>query len=362
VVLAALALCASAVADTGSSGSSGTTGATGASSTTGPTGATGVTSPATVLLEPPVGDVFTGLSGPATSPGTFAAEVGKHAAVYGAFVTWGHRYDWAFSDASAAQARLMLHISTAFGNGPEMISPRGIADGAGDSYLLSLSATIARHGRPVYIRLMSEMNNANNPYSAFNADGSPRGASHSRAMFKAAWRRTVLIMRGGAASTINAKLAALKLPAVRGILSSATLPSPSIAFVWAPETAGTPNIPANSAAAYWPGSAYVDWVGTDFYSAFPNFTGLASFYANPKFAHKPFVFSEWAMWHNDSAAFVKQLFAFVNAHHRVQMMLYNQGFNPNGVFALKVFPAGRAQIKKELAASRFLAYTPEWQP
>ena len=32
---------------------------------------------------------------------------------------------------------------------------------------------------PVYVRLMAEMNQTNNAYSAFNKDGSSRGASHS---------------------------------------------------------------------------------------------------------------------------------------------------------------------------------------
>ena len=56
------------------------------------------------------------------------------------------------------------------------------------------------------------------------------------------------------------------------------MPTPAVSFVWTPQVAGSPDIPANSPAAYYPGDRYVDWVGTDFYSRFPNFTGLETFY------------------------------------------------------------------------------------
>ena len=58
-----------------------------------------------------------------------------------------------------------------------------------------------------------------------------------------------------------------------------------------------------------PATAYVDWVGTDFYSKFPNFTGLDAFYK--AFAGKPFAFGEWAIWGGDNPAFVDELFKWV---------------------------------------------------
>ena len=70
-------------------------------------------------------------------------------------------------------------------------------------------------------------------------------------------------------------------------------------MAWVPQTEGTPNTHANRARAYWPGRKYVDWVGTDFYSKFPNFTDLETFYND--FPNKPFVFGEWALWGSDDA-------------------------------------------------------------
>jgi hypothetical protein len=106
------------------------------------------------LRLPPGHGVFTGLSGGSYS--AFESEVGKHAAVNGVFVTWGRTFEGAFGEAHFNHARLMLHISTAQGYGaPEQITPRGIAQGAGDGYLLSLSkgprttADVLRHCTPL---------------------------------------------------------------------------------------------------------------------------------------------------------------------------------------------------------------------
>ena len=69
----------------------------------------------------------------------------------------------------------MLHISTQDGYGtPERVTPRGIARGQGDDYLLRLNRRLAER-RPVYIRFLAEMNQTNNGYSAFDRNGRSRG-------------------------------------------------------------------------------------------------------------------------------------------------------------------------------------------
>ncbi len=310
------------------------------------------------VLLPPGGAVFTGLTGGSYS--TFSSEVDKHPAVDGVFVTWGRSFQSAFGQARANHARLMLHISTAQGYGaPEQITPLGIAQGQGDGYLLSLGEEIARSNQPVYVRLLPEMDQANNAYCAFNADGSSRGASHSTANFRQAWRRTVLILRGGPLAAIDARLHALGLPPVRGAHTSA-LPQLPVAFLWVPQTAGSPETQANSPNAYYPGDAYVDWVGTDFYSLYPNFSGLQRFYS--EHPGKPFAFGEWALWNGDDPSWVSQLFSFIETHRRVRMALYNQGEREGGPFRLTRYPSSRHEIRRLIASPRFLAYTPEWRP
>ena len=313
---------------------------------------------AAMPLLPPGHGVFTGLSGGSSQ--AFQQQVGKHAAVDGVFVTWGRSLDSAFGQAHANHARLMLHISTAQGYGaPEQITPLGIAQGAGDGYLLALTRRIAQDGEPVYIRLLPEMNQANNAYCAFNADSSSRGNAHSTASFRQAWRRAVLVLRGGPVAAIDQRLRALGLPPLHGLAATAVLPRPPVAFLWVPQTAGSPETAANSAEAYYPGDAYVDWVGTDFYSLYPNFSGLQRFYG--EHPGKPFVFGEWALWDGDDPGWVDQLFAFIGSHARVRMALYNQGERNEGPFRLSRYPSSRREIRRLIAAPRFLAYAPEWQ-
>ncbi len=150
---------------------------TGASGTTGSSAATGSTAPEWSAHAPP-GEILSGISGDDESE--FAAETGKHPAVFGSFVTWGHSEDWAFNDAAGSRARVMLHIGTTMGAVSGGITPAAIAAGHGDGYLLQLVHTIAAHNAPVYIRLLPEMNNAHNPYSADDLAGSPRGSRSTR--------------------------------------------------------------------------------------------------------------------------------------------------------------------------------------
>src|SRR4051794_29995215 len=190
------------------------------------------------VFKPPAGKVYTGVSG-GVSTQPYSGQVAKDVAVLGVFVQWDGGYDYAFRAADAAGARLMLHISTQDGYGtPERITPRGIARGQGDDYLLRLNRRIAEETKPVYIRLLAEMNQTNNGYSAFDPSGRSRGPSHSTKAFRAAWRRAALILRGGPRAGIDAKLRALHLPPVQG--GDGDLPKPQIAMMWVPQTEGSP--------------------------------------------------------------------------------------------------------------------------
>jgi hypothetical protein len=301
-------------------------------------------------LLPPKKKVYTGVTG-SKSVSNFAQQVGKHPSVFGFFHKWGGPTGYIYDSVRRSGSRLMLHISTQDGYGTkEQITPRAIAQGEGDRYLIRTNREIADYGHPTYVRFLAEMNQANNGYCAYNRDGSSRGPSHSTKAFKAAWRRATLILRGGPVADIDAKLAALHMPALD--TTAAALPTPQVAMAWVPQTEGTPNTHANRARAYWPGAQYVDWVGTDFYSKFPNFKDLETFYAD--FPHKPFVFGEWALWGGDSASFVHRFFAFVNRHPRVRMLLYNQGNLVGGPFRLTRYPSGTAAIRAELTKKRFL--------
>jgi hypothetical protein len=299
---------------------------------------------------PPAGKVWAGVSGD-RSTDVFAGQVGHRPPVFGFFTFWDQ--DWRFIFKSVAgDQRLMLHISTSDGYGaPEVVTPLGIARGAGDAYLVRLNRRLAALDRPTYVRLLSEMNQANNGYCAYTRGGARKGASHSTAAFKDAWRRATLILRGGPVAQIDARLRRLGLPGVRGVAPDDELPRPQVAMAWVPQTRGTPDVPGNMPRAYWPGAKYVDWVGTDFYSRFPRFDWLTQFYKS--FRGKPFVFGEWALWGADNPGFVRSLFSWVRSHTRVRMLLYNQGNRSDGPFRLHRYPRGRAELKHQLDGSRF---------
>jgi hypothetical protein len=308
---------------------------------------------------PPAGKVFAGVSGGITSedsevPG-FSARAGKHAAVIQTFTAWDYNYTRYLRNAARHQARVMVHISTKNGSGREAITPRGIAMGHGDSHLVHLTRAFADSGEVVYVRIMAEMNGSWNPYSAFGPGY--KGGAHSTHNFKQAWRRMVLIMRGGPVDQIDARLHRLHLPPLRG--ASGELPRPKVAFLFVPEVSGDPPVPGNSPRSYYPGSHYVDWVGTDFYSKFPNYAGLNAFYK--QFPHKPFVFGEWALWGRDDPGFVHGLFHWIKSHRRVHMVMYNQGSHPSeSPFELARYPRSAAMLRHELSSRLFAPLAPEF--
>ena len=163
--------------------------------------------PATASADPmlpPKGKVYTGVTG-SKSVGPFAAQVGKHPSVFGFFTRWNGPVEYIYESVTRAESRLMLHISTQDGYGtPEAVTPREIANGLGDRYLIKTNRRIAEYGQPTYVRFLAEMNQANNGYCAYNHNGSSRGPSHSTRQFKQAWRRATLILRGGPIASINA--------------------------------------------------------------------------------------------------------------------------------------------------------------
>src|SRR5215211_3768978 len=307
---------------------------------------------------PPAGRVFHGVTG-GKDVGGYEQATGNHPPVFQFFSSFGSPLEYMFQAAERERARLMLHIST-LTNGRETVTPGAIAEGAEDDYLLALNKRIADSSSPVYLRLMSEMNGHWNPYAAFDANGRARGAARSTAAFRRAWKRSVLIVRGGDVGTIDRRLKALGLPPVR--TAEDELARPRVAFLWVPQVAGAPDTRANSPRAYWPGREYVDWVGTDFYSKFPNFAGLDRFYRDFARERKPFVFGEWAIWGRDDAGFVNRFFGWVGAHRSVRMLMYNQGNRPDGPFRLHRYPRAAKALRAKLGTSRFAPFAPEYLP
>jgi hypothetical protein len=296
---------------------------------------------------PAGGKVALGLAGRADT-GAFEAATGRKPSVFQTFVMFDGPTDYAFERAARLHAAPMLHISTADGPAArEVVSPKGIATGAVDHWLIGVHRQAVDVGGPIYVRAMGEMNGHWNQYSAYGPHGK-RNASHSTAWFKRAWRRMTIILRGG--PDVAAQLQGQHLVPLRGSATAVAEPAP-IAMVWCPQVEGAPDVAGNAPRAYWPGRRWVDWVSTDFYSKFPNWDGLERYYK--QFGGKPFSFGEWALWDHDDAGWAKRLFGWVRSHKRVKMLVYNQGFIKGGPFDLGVYPNGTRAIRKATKSSRY---------
>ena len=305
-----------------------------------------------VILLPPEGKVFAGVA-MGSEIADFTRRTGHAPAVWEQFVSFDRPYQWAIDLADNAGTRLMLALSTAQGQDqPGSISPGDIAAGHGDRWLVALRKDLAAFGGPVYLRPMGEMNNCHNAYAPLNCNGRSRGPSHSAKAFIAAWRRIATIMRGSGEERIEARLRALGQPGLR--VPAGALPAARIALVWSPMTGGSPMVSALDPARFWPGRRWTDWVGTSFYSRYPNFQYLTPFYRRFSERYRmPFMFAEWAMWENGDPGFVRQLMSWTREHPRTRMLVYNQGKDPAGPFRLGQFPSAAQALRDGLGARRF---------
>jgi hypothetical protein len=316
--------------------------------------------PAAASADPytaPAGKVLWGGQGGYTagSIGAFARQSGKHPAVFNYFISWRGDFNWLgqrLDDAARRKSNAMLSVSTE----QTGLSPRALARGAGDGFLVGLNALLAEHDQVVYLRALSEMNNANNPYSAYDLSGRPRGPAFTTAWFKKAWRRLALVVRGGNVATIDSKLGRLGLPRVR--TGAAGLPRPKVALMWVPLSFGNPEIEKNHPEHFWPGKAYVDWVGTTWYSPYKASSAFDAFYDSPKWRSKPFAFAEWGVWGRDDPGFVRQFFGFLRSHPRVRMAVYYQSAALKPEFALSSHPAARAALRRAVTWPRLTGVAP----
>jgi hypothetical protein len=303
----------------------------------------------------------------------FAKRVRAHPAILEDFYHWdtplttGALKRW-----HNTRTRGVLSLSTGPGDGSEMISPKGIAQGRGDHYLVRLNQSIVKSHQVVYIRPFPEMNGSWNPYSAYDANGTGRGRSHSTKNFRRAWRRMALIVRGGKLRKINRKLKRRDMPRIYRTHSNHSrvyrhhnifngrLEHAKVSFMWSPQTIGSPAVRGNRPAAYWPGKKFVDWVGADIYSKFAT-PGIWAAYKHfyHRWKHWPFVVGEYSPWDNDYRGhFVRKLFHWARHHHRVRMLIYYRSTAPGTLYDINHWPQARRVIRHQLNKRRFAPYAP----
>jgi hypothetical protein len=253
----------------------------------------------------------------------FHNQTGQALRIHMKFTTWNTGLDNPDGMDSWFQTHLpipMITLNTKNKYDKEGITPRGIARGRGDRFLLQISRAANRFGGEAYIRPFAEMNGHWNYYSAYNKNGTYRGDSHSTANFKKAFRRVYLIMHGGPLAEINAKLANLRMPALR--TSHDLAENPLVKVFWNPQGFGSPDIPKNSANSYYPGDKYVDVFGNDLYDIGYRAAWDANLTLFKSHPSKPFVIGDWGLWGIDDPSFIQHMARFVSARPRVEAIVW----------------------------------------
>ena len=316
-------------------------------------------------LKPPGKQVFFGVTdtGEAGDYRSFARAVGKRPAVIQTFHPWGNTLDKALPRWRSVRARPMLHITTKADDGTELITPRSIALGRGDDYLLKLNRVLGRQKVRTYIRPMGEPNRCLNPYAGVDCSGNVRGGDYSFSWYRSAFRRIAVIVRGGGKRrSISAKLKRIGLPKIRRLTRTPLprrLEAAPVSMVWSPLPAGSPIVKANYPASYWPGRRWVDWVATDFYSRYNNWNHLDRFYSKWSRQRKlPMALTEWGLWGEDSPGFVNRLFRFVRSHKRLRMLVYYQDFGSSNLFRIQNFPRSERVLRGHLDRNIFPRFAP----
>ena len=229
------------------------------------------------------------------------------------------------------------------GLGDQYLPPAKIASGEGDDFLLAINQAVANFKAPMYVRPMGEMNGHWNYYCAYDQAGHSKGAAFSTEAFRKAFARIYLAVHGGAG--VNAKLRKLGMPPFRGALAA----NSNASVVWNPQGYGSPDLPGNTAQAYFPGDAYVDVVGDDLYYINGKAEWAAADALYNAHPNKPFAFPEWGLWGLDAPTFVSQMADFVKSHPRTKLIVYFNG-STGSVWDLASKPGSRASYRKLISA------------
>ncbi len=309
-------------------------------------------------LMPHGNKVFFGISdtGDPADFGEFSRAMDKHPALIQTFRTWGSDFPDSIERWQDARARPVLHITTADNNdGHELISPRAIAKGEGDTYLVRLNKLFWEKKMRAYIRPLGEPNRCRNVYASYDCAGKLRDPAHHPRWYKRAFRRIYVIVHGGGKrAEIDARLARAGLPALREGVRG--LPKAPVALLWSTLPAGSPTVPHNRPRHFYPGSRWVNWVGTDIYSDNQDWKSLAGLYR--RFSGKPFALPEWGVVGADDSGFVSRLLTWVNRHRRCKMLVYYQDFGSASSYRLQNYPSSLNVLKDWLHHPRFPHFAP----
>jgi hypothetical protein len=305
--------------------------------------------------------IFFGVSdtGDPADFGQFSSALDKHPALIESFRTWGSDFPESIERWQTARARPILHITSGDpGSGSEVISPRSIAQGYGDEYLVRLNKLFWSKSTPAYIRPLGEPNRCLNAYASYDCAGKLRDAAHKPRWYRLAFRRIYILVHGGGSRTrIDAKLGETGLPPLKAAANG--LPKAPVAVLWSTLPSGSPTFPRNRPKYFYPGDKYVDWVGTDFYSDNQDWKALTGLYN--RYASKPFSIPEFGISAAaDDPGYMSRLMGWVRGHKRTKMLVYYQDFGSTSTYRIQNYPASLAALSDAIHHPVFPAYAPNF--
>ena len=249
----------------------------------------------------------------------------------GRMTSWSQSYVPNLARVKRLGAVSLIKFSTqdyAFDQTHKMADLKSIGRGTWDEYFKQAALSIQQFGGPVFISINHEMNGNWYPYSQAYP-----GATTTAADYVAAWQRIVTIFNQNGAT--------------------------NVAWVWSPNV---PDVGGIGYQNYYPGDAFVDWIGVSLYSG-NDATAMDDIYG--KFADKkPFFITEWATAPEKNqynpqfpgeVAWVREFFETLNQRYprvkAISWFNWNQG---DGDYRLQRVPEQAKAYANDVAASRYL--------
>ena len=260
---------------------------------------------------PVIGMYDSGVPQSWTTVARWDKDVGTPASVILYYNGWGQAFQASFATTARAHgAELLVDLDP---TGTQNLSQ--IAQGAGDAWLRSYARQVARYGYPVVIAFAHEM----------NGNWYPWGYGHQPASaYVAAWRHVVRLFRDEGASNVT--------------------------WMW---TVNAINAYSPSLRPWWPGKAWVNWVGIDGYYYYPTDTfagvfGLAVAQIRT-FTNTPVMIAETAVGTTpDRETQIEDLLAGVRADHMLGFVWFDEAQN-DGIYhqdwRLQDDPAALAEFR-----------------
>jgi hypothetical protein len=268
------------------------------------------------LLDPTGGKLFgvEAQGAPALAPVTsFAASVGRKPDMIGQYVAWGTSFDPQAVTAAWSYGA-MYYLAWE----PYDTTVQAIADGQSDGYITKFADAVRALNLPVAISFGHEMNGNWYPWGA---------GQTSASAFVAAWRHIHnLFIQAGASNVI---------------------------WVWNPNIINP--VPDVQLEPYWPGDAYVDWVGITGYFPASGPETFATLYGPTmaeikQFTTKPIIIAETSVETGPSETqAARSLISGVKRHHDVLGFIWFD-FSKDGVdWQIESRPTVRAAMAADIA-------------